>query len=168
MEPIARGRYTKPVKWIRPIEPYIRPAWQTWSRLSRSLSIGVRGLVFDAEGRVLLVEHTYTPGWYLPGGGVERGETAEQAVVRELREEGGVEATSRPRLISVHDNRERFPGDHVLLFRIDAWRPCRPTAEAEILDRGWFAPDALPTETTPATRRRLAEALNAEPPHPMW
>lgn len=156
------------MKWIRPFEPYIRPAWQAWSRLSRSLSLGVRGLVFDAEGRVLLVEHTYIPGWYLPGGGVERGETAEQAVIRELREEGGVEAIGRPRLRSVHDNREQFSGDHVLLFQIETWRPCDPTAHAEILNRGWFAPDALPPDATAATRRRLAEALGAEPPHPLW
>jgi 8-oxo-dGTP pyrophosphatase MutT (NUDIX family) len=38
----------------------------------RTVSLGVLGLVVDEAGRVLLVEHTYRHGWYLPGGGVRR------------------------------------------------------------------------------------------------
>ncbi|MEM9842987.1 MAG: NUDIX domain-containing protein, partial [Pseudomonadota bacterium] len=37
------------------------------------MTLGVRAIVENAEGQVLLVRHTYTPGLYLPGGGVERG-----------------------------------------------------------------------------------------------
>lgn len=154
--------------WLRRVEPVIRPAFQLWSVLSRRLSLGVRGLVQDAEGRVLLVEHTYIPGWYMPGGGVERGETAEAAVVRELREEAGVQALGRPRLLSAHDNRRTFPGDHILLYRIDRWEPCAASAPAEILNTGWFAPDDLPADTTPGTRRRLAEALEGVEADPYW
>jgi 8-oxo-dGTP pyrophosphatase MutT (NUDIX family) len=90
------------------------------------MTLGVRGAVVDGEGRVLLLRHTYTPGWHMPGGGVERGETALLALQRELVEEAGVEAKAEDiRLVSVHANSGFFPNDHVLLFRIDRWRQVR-------------------------------------------
>ena len=41
------------------------------------MTFGVRAAVIDAENRIFLVKHTYVPGWYLPGGGVDPGETAD-------------------------------------------------------------------------------------------
>jgi ADP-ribose pyrophosphatase YjhB (NUDIX family) len=133
------------------------------------MTLGVRGVVLDEAGRVLLVEHTYVPGWSLPGGGVDRGETLEEAVARELREETAVEPIRRPVLVSIHSNEPHFRGDHVAVFRIDHWRRLdhRPDPR-EIRDVRFFAPDALPEETTPATRRRLAEALQGAQADPMW
>lgn len=154
--------------WRRKIEPYGRPLFHALARMTRGLTLGVRGLVTDEEGRVLLIEHTYTHGWYMPGGGVERGETAEEALARELVEEAGVEIVGRPRLVSMHANHVRFRGDHVLLYRVDQWRPCPATSRGEIHDLGWFAPDALPKGVTPSTRLRIVEALNSGEPSPHW
>ncbi len=58
--------------------------------VQRPMTLGVRGLVIDRAGRVLLVRHTYVEGYYLPGGGVEGGETLERALTRELVEEANV------------------------------------------------------------------------------
>jgi ADP-ribose pyrophosphatase YjhB (NUDIX family) len=133
------------------------------------MTLGVRGVVLDEAGRVLLVEHTYLDGWWLPGGGVDRGETLEDAIARELREEAAVEPTRRPALLSVHSNEPYFRGDHVAVFRIDHWRRLdRSPDPREIRDVGFFAPDALPETTTEATRRRLAEALQGAQTNPMW
>jgi ADP-ribose pyrophosphatase YjhB (NUDIX family) len=154
--------------WRRRVEPFTRPIFFALARLLRGMTLGVRAVVTDAEGRVLLVEHTYVPGWHLPGGGVERGETAETAIVRELREEGGVEPVGRPALISVHANEAFFRGDHVLVFRVDAWRAVPAGARGEILSRRFFALDALPEGTTASTRRRLAEAFGGETPTAHW
>ena len=132
------------------------------------MTLGVRGLVLDADGRVLLIRHTYVKGWYMPGGGIERGETAEEALARELVEEAGVRLTARPRLVSFHSNHVRFPGDHVLIYRVEAWAPCPATSVGEIDEVAWFAPDALPHDITPSTRRRIEEALGGEEPHPHW
>lgn len=154
--------------WRRRIEPFTRPLVYAVFRLTRGLTLGVRALVTDEAGKVLLIEHTYVKGWYLPGGGVERGETAETAVIRELAEEAGVRALSRPRLVSAHSNEILHPGDHVLLYRVEAWEPCASDAAGEIHAIGWFDPDDLPGDTTTATRRRIAEALGGAETDVMW
>jgi ADP-ribose pyrophosphatase YjhB (NUDIX family) len=132
------------------------------------VTLGVRGLVLNQAGEVLLVEHTYMRGWYLPGGGVERGETAEQATIRELQEEAGVKVIGRPQLVGVHANHRVFRGDHVLLYRVDAWEPCAASQQGEIKAVGWFAPDGLPHDVSPGTRRRIAEALGGAEASPHW
>jgi ADP-ribose pyrophosphatase YjhB (NUDIX family) len=154
--------------WLITLEPLIRPLFHAHARLARGLTLGVRGLVTDEAGRVLLVEHTYTPGWHMPGGGVERGETAQRALERELVEEAGVEVIGSARLVSVHNNHARFRGDHVLLYRVESWRPCAATSRGEIAQIGWFPPAALPPGVTAATRRRIAEALAGETSDPHW
>ena len=50
------------------------------------MTLGVRAACFDAEGRIFLVRHTYLPGWYLPGGGVERGALSKEQVAQTLQE----------------------------------------------------------------------------------
>ena len=146
--------------WRRNLQPLVRPLYQVYSRLSRGATLGVRGLVLNEAGEVLLVEHTYVSGWFLPGGGVERGETTEQAVIRELQEEAGVLVVGRPRLVTIHANHRVFRGDHVLLYRIDTWSPCEASQQGEIKAVAWFAPDRLPRNTSPGTRRRIVEALD--------
>ena len=154
--------------WLRRLEPLLRPAVQAYSGVRRGLTLGVRGLVTDDQGRVLLVEHTYLPGWYLPGGGVERRERAEVALRRELVEEAGVKVVGRPRLVSIHSNEKKHPGDHVLIYRIDAWTACEATSRGEIHAVAWHAPDSLPADVTPATRRRIEEVLGGVDPDPNW
>ena len=154
--------------WRTRIEPFTRPIFFAVSRLSRGMTLGVRGVAVDGEGRVLLVKHTYLHGWWLPGGGVDRGETTQAAVVRELREEAGLIAKGEPRLISVHSNERFFPGDHVLVFAIDAFDMTERTSHGEIAEIGWFHPDALPEDTTRATRDRLAEIFGQTGPSPDW
>lgn len=156
------------MRWRRHIEPFTRPLFKVSSRLGRGMTLGVRGLATNAQGDVLLIEHTYIAGWYLPGGGVDRGESCEAAVARELQEEAGIRPTTRPRLLSIHDNGQRFPGDHVLVYRIEAWEPCRAMANGEIAQVGWFAPDRLPLGTSQGTRDRVEEAFNGKPPQPHW
>ena len=154
--------------WRRRIEPFTRPLFFTASRLTRGMTLGVRGVATDAGGRVLLVEHTYLEGWWLPGGGVDRGETAQQAVIREMAEETGLVATAPPRLISVHANERFFRGDHVLVFAIDSYEAGERSSHGEIARIGWFAPDDLPAGTTRATRERLAEIFGGAPAAPEW
>ena len=132
------------------------------------MTLGVRGLAQDAEGRVLLVRHTYVAGWFLPGGGVESGETAAHALGREMAEEGGVEVTAPLTLLGVYSNAPVHRNDHVVFFRVTDWRPCAPTSDGEIAERCFFALDALPEGVSKGTRARLAEVFEGAAVSPYW
>jgi ADP-ribose pyrophosphatase YjhB (NUDIX family) len=138
--------------------------------LRRPMTLGVRAIVHDeAAGRLLLVRHTYVPGWQLPGGGVETGETAPDALARELLEEGNVELTGPAELISFHHNRRASRRDHVALYLVRSFRHLGPKPpDHEIAEAGFFPLDALPEGTTPATRRRLAEVFGGRDVAAEW
>lgn len=136
----------------------LTPLFHLWWRFSRGMTLGVRGCVVDAEGRILLIRHSYVPGWHFPGGGVEVGQTVEEALGRELEEEAAVELTGPARLIGLYHNAGTSKRDHVAFFLVEAWRqPHAPVPNAEIVEHGFFARDALPEGTTRATLARLAE-----------
>lgn len=133
------------------------------------LTIGVRIIARDESGRVLLVRHTYTPGWHFPGGAVDKREAAADAAVRELREEALIEALGPPRLVGVYLNLTQKKSDHILFYEAGVWRPAGGKARPlEIAEVGFFAADALPEGTTGGTRRRLAELDGAAAQSMTW
>jgi 8-oxo-dGTP pyrophosphatase MutT (NUDIX family) len=138
-------------------------------RFARGLTLGVRGLVLDADSRVFLIKHTYTAGWQLPGGGVEAGETLLEALKRELREEGNIELTGPPKLHGVFFHPRYSVRDHVTVYVVREFRqPSPPVPDNEIAEHGFFALDALPHDTTSGTRARIAEALHGQPLTERW
>jgi len=138
-------------------------------RYARGLTVGVRGLVFDAQGRIFLVKHSYIPGWHLPGGGVEPGESLLTALGRELREEGNIELIGAPDLYGIYWNRRIARRDHVALYVVRSFRQIAPPQpNSEIVAHGFFAPDGLPHDTTVSTRARVTEVLGAQPPAEIW
>lgn len=121
------------------------------------VTFGVQGVVRDGR-RVLLVRHGYRRGWYFPGGGLERGETALGGLLRELQEEVGVLASASPRLIGIYTHFDQFPGDHILLYLLETWtRPHIPAPTYEIEEARFFDVEALPDEVSKGTQRRIAE-----------
>ena len=136
---------------------------------SRPMTLGVRGLVVDEARRVLLVRHSYVSGFYLPGGGVEVGETLEQALARELAEEGNIVLEEPAELRGVYLNQRVSRRDHVALFVARAFRQTGPRApDHEILEAAFFPLDALPAGATRATRARLAEIFHGAAVTPYW
>src|SRR3954464_7798528 len=89
--------------------------------LFHALTVGVRGAVIDEHSRVFLVRHTYVRGWHLPGGGVEVGESAQEALRRELREEAGIELTGPPALHGIFFNSNASHRDHVAVYVVRAF-----------------------------------------------
>jgi 8-oxo-dGTP pyrophosphatase MutT (NUDIX family) len=130
-----------------------------YARWRRGMTLGVRVAVFDAANRVFLIRHTYVPGWYFPGGGVEPGETVAAAMERELMEEGGIGLEGPAELFGFYLNRVASKRDHVAFFVSRNWRQAHhpKIPNFEIAEAGFFAADSLPDDTTPGTRRRLEE-----------
>ncbi len=144
-------------------------ALRPWWRLTRGLTLGAQGVVLTRENKVLLVRHGYRPGWFFPGGGVERHETLQDALLREVEEETCVVPTGPAEFHGLFANIERFPGDHIAVFVVRQWqRDSIPKPNAEIAEQDFFDPGALPTATDSGTRRRLAEILDGQPPARHW
>ncbi|BCB18750.1 NUDIX domain-containing protein [Bosea sp. ANAM02] len=138
-------------------------------RFARGMTLGVRVVVLNERNEVFLVRHTYVPGWYLPGGGVEVGETAEEALERELSEEAGIVAAERPVLHGFFFNRRLSRRDHVAVYVLRRFRIEQiKQPDREIAEAGFFPLDRLPDATTQATRRRLAEILSGQPLATEW
>jgi 8-oxo-dGTP pyrophosphatase MutT (NUDIX family) len=78
------------------------------------LTLGVRVMMI-CDGKVLLVRQSYMKGWFMPGGGVKRGETLEQAARREAREEVGADLKSLS-LLGAYSNFTEWKSDHNILF----------------------------------------------------
>jgi ADP-ribose pyrophosphatase YjhB (NUDIX family) len=114
------------------------------------------------------VRHSYLPGYHLPGGGVSPGETCREAVIREAREEGGLDLPEPPSVFGVYLNRALAERDHVvLLVARGAAARSRPRG-LETVEARFFEPDGLPKETTPATRVRVEEVLCGRAPSEDW
>jgi 8-oxo-dGTP pyrophosphatase MutT (NUDIX family) len=129
-------------------------------------AFGVAGVVVDGQGRVLLVRHSYKTGWALPGGGVDRGEPPEQAVLRELAEEVGLSGGTA-RFLGLYTRRAGWATNVIALYRVTgAQITFKPNFE--IREICFVDPAALPPGVTPATARRLAELSGAVPVSPYW
>jgi ADP-ribose pyrophosphatase YjhB (NUDIX family) len=142
------------------------------ARFTRPLTMGVRAALLrdgPAGTEVFLVRHSYVPGWHLPGGAVEAGETVEDSVAREVREECAIAVEGRPELFGLYFNRAASARDHIALFRVREFRVLdRRSADWEIAEAGFYPVSALPQGTTKATRARLAEMLHGQAPTTDW
>ena len=122
--------------------------------LFRPVRTGVRVMMIR-DDHVVLVRQTYVPGWFMPGGGVKRGETLDQAARREAREETGAEL-GEITFLGAYTNFSEWKTDHNILFLCRDFkfvgRPDREVAEV----RG-FSLTKLPDHLWPGHLRRLEE-----------
>ena len=133
------------------------------------MTLGVRGIVIAPDDSVMLVRHGYTPGWHFPGGGVEVGETCEDALRRELEEEARIAVSGAPTLHGLFLNAQASRRDHVAAYIVrDFVVTGERSPDWEIEEARFFRLDALPANVSPGTRTRLAEVFDSTPRAERW
>jgi ADP-ribose pyrophosphatase YjhB (NUDIX family) len=114
-------------------------------------------IIFDDEGRVLLLEHVFRPdgGWGIPGGFLSKGEQPEAALRREMREEIGIELDQVEIMFA---RTLPLPRQIELYFRAKAIGTPRPCS-FEIRTAEWFPIENLPAELSKDQRHLIQRAL---------
>ena len=120
----------------------------------RPLTLGVRVMMIHND-QVLLVRHTYMEGWFMPGGGVKRGETLDHAARREAHEETGA-TLNNLRLVGAYTNFKEWRSDHNILFLSTDFM-ISGKHDLEIAEMRFFSLEAMPDDLLPGHRRRLEE-----------
>lgn len=127
--------------------------------------IGVTGCVIDDEGRVLLGRRSDNGQWAMVCGVNEPGEQPADTVVREVKEETGVDVivtdlvsvVSDTRVVTYHNGDRTMYMDHSFLCRLKPGGNAEPfIGDDESLDVGWFPMDDLPEPMVPSSLERLA------------
>jgi len=141
---------------------WIRTAW--WGLVKAHVGPGVeiaQAAIVQGGPQILLSRRRDLRGWELPGGNLEPGESAEQALVREVREETGLEVAIEARIGTYH--RTGFLPHRMHLYR------CRPIGgrlapSDETPDVGFFPFDGLPERALlPWCRLPIADAIAWHP-----
>jgi len=135
--------------------------------LMSPVAFGVNAIVDDGEGRIILVRQTYMQGLHLPGGGVSAGEPPAEAIIRELKEEIGLQSSARPEFMGLYTRQFGFITNVVALYRVREVKfDFKPNFEIRAILH--VDPNAPPPDVRPGTRRRLAELTGTAPISPYW
>jgi len=124
----------------------------------RRFTVTVAAILFDDNDRILLLEHVFRAdeGWGVPGGFINRAETPEAALRRELREEIGVE---------IEDVKIVFSRTLGTLKQVEIYFRARVIGDPkpssfEINRAQWFALDQLPPDLSNDQRRLIERAMS--------
>ena len=124
--------------------------------VQRPRTLGAHALALTPERSVVLVKLRYAPGWRIPGGGRGSDESAEEAALRELREEIGMTAHGRVRLGCELEETVDFKRDLAALLIVEDVRYRPPRWSWEVEKVGEFPLDALPADSAEPTLRWVA------------
>lgn len=128
--------------------------FQVYLFIFRPLTLGVR-VMLVRDATVLLVRQTYMDGWFMPGGRIEKNETAEQAARREAREEVRAELRSLS-MLGIYSNFKEWKSDHNVLFLCQDF-DLAGGHDREIAELKFIPLDALPPDLWAGHRSRLLE-----------
>ena len=135
-------------------------------RLWQPVGIGARAIVLR-DDQILLVRLTYHPGWHLPGGGVEKGESAFDGMKRELQEECSLVVQTAD-VFGVYFNQYQGCNDHIMVYHVSETMGALDIDPNEIAEARFFNLNDLPATLSPGTGRRLQELKGERPVSSVW
>lgn len=121
-------------------------------------SIGAFAIIFDDQDRVLLCHRRDMDMWNLPGGGLESGELPTDAVIREAKEETGLDVVVEC-LVGVYGKKEKDELVFAFVCRVTGGHL---TLNNEADDLRYFSIEAMPANTLPKQVERIHDALRCE------
>ena len=121
-----------------------------------TVDILIKRVKAGREAVVLVRRKNPPPGWAIPGGFIEYGESAEQCAVREAKEETGLDIRITG-LLGVYSEPERDPRFHTLSVAFIAEGEGEPKADTDAAEIGIFTEDELPAEIAFDHRKILAD-----------
>ena len=136
-------------------------------RMPDAILPSATAVIFNGLGEILLERRSDNGFWGLPGGGVDIGESIEQAVVREVLEETGLRV-SVARLVGIYSDPRRYsimsyPSGQIVHYVAVAFECQRQSGELRVseesTDIGYFPVNAMPENVMVSHRLRVDDAL---------
>jgi hypothetical protein len=131
------------MRWRVGVEPWIRPFFHLYARLSRGQSVQSLGVVLNGEGAVLLVRSSELERWDVLREGVFAAQSPEAALTVALARDAGLQLLERPTLLAVQMAVEP-EGGHQLVYCATHWRPIAALQTSSTLAQLWCPPHVLP------------------------
>ncbi len=131
------------------------PLYQWYWKTFNPKTSGARALIIH-DNQILLGKNLNRKYWSLPGGKIDRGETPEQCVLRELKEELDLDNLTIDFQLGIYNSKREGKRDTIYIFVIFVENLIF-NKQWELEDAGWFPIDSLPSEVSPATKRRIRE-----------
>lgn len=116
------------------------------------------------QGKIVLVRHWYNSLWVMPGGGIHKHETPEQAAVREIKEELGIDVAQLDYLLGVYQNTKDGKNDLIYCYVVELDKMSNFSKNKfnfEIADIVWVSFEHLPEGTSSATKQRIQEYIHS-------
>ena len=128
--------------------------------MSKTIPNSVRAVIFIND-KVLLIKRRDIPVWEIPGGAIDKNETPEEAILREIKEETGIE-TQIDRKVALFSSNSFFLKP-VYLYKIKANDTSFLACKKEVKEISLFALDSLPKNLAPFFDQWIMDAKADKP-----
>ncbi len=141
------------IKWI--IYKITHPLFRLYWRIFKPKTYGSRGIILYGEN-ILLVKNINVNYWSLPGGKIDKGETSEECLFRELKEELSISVSKIDFKLGEYISNKEGKRDTVYIFVVKLLSS-NFQKQWELQEAKWFPLSYLPKDLSPATSRRIIE-----------